>query len=95
MVDSLVCARAEEAEQELDEGREEGVDAEEEERQQAGHDHHHDRGGDRFLTGRPMDLGGLGTNLTDEFAGRSLGHDARRLGLRIEKRPADLTGRRG
>ena len=31
-------------------------------------------GGDGFLAGRPMDLGGLGADLTDEFAGGDFGH---------------------
>ena len=66
---------AEQAEQEFDDGREEGIDPEEEDRQQGGHDQHHDSGGDGFLAGRPDDLGGLGTDLIDEFAGGSLCHN--------------------
>ena len=38
------------------------------------HDHHHDRGGDGFLAGRPVDLAGLDADLTDEFAGGDFGH---------------------
>ena len=51
-----------------------GVDAEEEEGEDQGHDHHHDAGGDGFLAGRPVDLAGLDTDLTDEFAGGGFGH---------------------
>src|SRR5690242_3676996 len=86
---------AEEAEQIFDDGREEGVDAEEEEgSEQERHDHHHDAGGDGFLAGRPVDLAGLDTDLTDEFAGGDFRHFCS-AHLRIEKRPADLSGRRG
>ena len=66
--------RAQEAQQEFDQRREEGVDAEEEESEDQGHDDDHDRGCDGFLAGRPVDLRGLGADLTDEFAGGSLGH---------------------
>jgi hypothetical protein len=38
-----------EAQQIFDRAREDRVDSEEEESEQAGHDHHHDRGRDRFL----------------------------------------------
>ena len=65
---------AQQAEQELDDGAEEGIDAEEEEREDERHDQHHDRGGDGFLAGRPDDLAGLGTDLTDEFAGGCFRH---------------------
>src|SRR4029079_11351795 len=64
----------EEAQQEADRGREEGVDPEEEEGEHHRQDDHHDRGRDRFLAARPVDLRGLGADLTDEFAGGSLGH---------------------
>src|SRR5206468_3466449 len=64
----------EEAQQFPDDGRESGVDAEEEESEDQGHDHHHDRGRDRFLARRPVDLAGLGADLTDEFAGGDFGH---------------------
>src|SRR5919112_4326817 len=85
---------AEQAQQIFDDGRKEGVDAEEEEGERQRHDDHHDRGRDRFLAGRPVDLAGLGADLTDEFAGGGFGHFAVAR-LRIEKRPADLSGRRG
>src|SRR3954453_24049266 len=88
--------RAQEAQQEFDQRREEGVDAEEEESEDQGHDDDHDRGRDGFLSGRPVDLGGLGADLTDEFAGGSLGHvllarftDIKRL--RGRDWPAELT----
>ncbi len=42
-----------------------------------------------------MDLGGLGADLTDEFAGGDFGHLLACFSLRIEKRPAGLSGRRG
>src|SRR2546430_2586809 len=84
-----------ETEEEADEEVEDPVGAGEEEREQHGHDDHHDRGGDRLLARRPVDLGGLGADLTDEFAGGGSGHVLPILVLRIEKRPADLSGRRG
>ena len=59
----------------LDDQREEAVDPEEEEAEQAGHDQHHDAGGDRLLAGRPGDLAGLGPDLPEEFAGIDSGHD--------------------
>ena len=62
------------AEQELDHARESSIDAEEKEGEQKRHDDHHDARRDRFLAGRPVDLRGLGADLTDEFAGGSLGH---------------------
>ena len=46
-------------------------------------------GGDRLLAGRPMDLGGLDADLTDEFAGGDFGHCAVAR-FQKEKRPADL-----
>src|SRR6185436_20181883 len=65
----------EQAEQELDQRREEGVDAEEEDGEQGGHDHDHDRGGDGFLAGRPVDaLDRLDAYLPHEFAGGDFGH---------------------
>lgn len=80
---------AQEAQKLADDRREEGVRAEEEEGEQAGHDHHHDRGRHRLLAGRPDHLRGLGTDLPDEFAGGSLGHFCSLLlELGIEKRPA-------
>src|SRR5690348_11284635 len=86
---------AEEAQQLSDRGREGGVDAEEEDGEQAGHNDDHDRGGDRFLAARPDDLRGLCADLGDELAGGDFCHCQLLLELRIEKRPADLSGRRG
>src|SRR5205085_278923 len=56
-----------------------------------------DRGGDRLLAGRPVDaLNRFEADLTHEFAGGDFGHvSASLLLFRIEKRPADLSGRRG
>src|SRR4029079_7500592 len=64
----------EEAQQLLDDGRKDGVDAEEEEGEEEGHDHHHDAGRHGLLARRPMDLAGLDADLTDEFAGGGFGH---------------------
>ena len=62
---------AEQAEQKFDERREERVDAEEEEGEQLVMITTMIAGRDGFLAGRPVDLGGLGADLTDEFAGGS------------------------
>src|SRR3954447_21795484 len=82
----------EQAEEEADCGREESVDAEEEQSEHGGHDHHHDCGGDGLLAGRPVDsLDRFQADLADEFAGGGFGHvSVRFMLLRIEKRP---TGR--
>src|SRR5687768_13235049 len=76
------------AEEELDDRAEDAVDAEEEHRQQRRHDHHHDRRGHGFLAGRPDDLGGLGADLPDEFAGGNFRHLGAALVRAIEKRSA-------
>src|SRR5919112_6409500 len=78
---------AEQAQQIFDDGRKEGVDAEEEEGERQRHDDHHDRGRDRFLAGRPVDLRGLGADLTDEFAGGGFGHVLSMLASRYKKAP--------
>src|SRR3954471_11402746 len=62
-------ALAQQAEQAVDDRAERAVDAEEEDREQAGHDHHHDRGHHRLLPGRPDDLGRFRADLPEEFAG--------------------------
>lgn len=70
----LACARhlsrrAEEAEQELDDGAERRIGGEEEEGEHAGHDQHHDRRAGRFLTVRPHHLGdAFAFDLADELA---------------------------
>src|SRR5947209_17564196 len=86
-----------ETEEVADEEVEDPVGAGEEDRERHGHDDHHDRGGDGFLARRPVDLRGFRADLTDEFAGGSSGHvfACSLLVLQIEKRPADLSGRRG
>src|SRR3989337_1016442 len=61
-------------EQELDDGREERIDPEEEDGEHGRHDQHHDRGGDGFLARRPDDLGRFRADLTDELAGGSFRH---------------------
>lgn len=63
-----------EAEQEPDDSRENRIDAEEEDRKEAGHDQHHDRGRHGFLARRPVNLGGFGADLADEFPGGDFGH---------------------
>jgi hypothetical protein len=76
---------AEEAQQISHQAREERVGAEEEQSEDDGHDQHHDRGGDRLLAARPVDLAGLDADLTDEFAGGDFGHSwVRSLGFRID-----------
>src|SRR5438045_4007498 len=85
---------SEQAQQKFDDAREERVDSEKEESEDDGHDHHHDPGRHRLLAGRPVDLAGLDADLTDEFAGGDFGHFLL-AHFWIEKRPADLSGRRG
>src|SRR5437870_182592 len=85
---------SEQAQQIFDNAREERVDSEKEESEDDGHDHHHDPGRHRLLAGRPVDLAGLDADLTDEFAGGDFGHFLL-AHFWIEKRPADLSGRRG
>src|SRR4029079_5893475 len=58
-----------------------------------GHDQHHDRRADGFAPGRPDDLRRFVAHLPDEFAWGCLRHCFARL--RIEKRPAGQSGRRG
>src|SRR5438270_4711554 len=84
---------AEEAQQLVDECREKGVGAGEEEGEDQGHDDDHDRGRHRFLARRPVDAGGLDADLPDEFAGGDSCHCSVSL-LRIEKGSADPSGRR-
>src|SRR4249919_2942956 len=76
---------AEEAQQELDDGVEQGIDAEEENGEHGGHDHDHDGRGDGFLAARPDDLAGLCADLTDVFAGGGFRHFLSLLDLQIEK----------
>ena len=88
---------AHEAEQIFDERREDRVGAEEEDREDRGHDDDHDRGRNRLLAGRPMDaLNRFQAHLPYEFAGGDSRHCFVRFFLsRIEKRPADLMGPAG
>ncbi len=82
----MTLARAQKAQQMIDEGVEDGVDAEEEEGKRHRHDQHHDRGRDRLFAGRPDDLCGFSADLTDEFAGGNFRHVSELLlKLRIEK----------
>src|SRR3954447_14809075 len=63
------------AEQEPDCGREESVDAEEEQSEHRGHNHHHELAGEGLLAGRPVDsLDRSRGYLADEFAGGGFGH---------------------
>src|SRR3990170_6947952 len=70
----IIQSVAELPEQELDDGREERIDPEEEDGEHGRHDQHHDRGGDGFLARRPDDLGRFRADLTDELAGGSFRH---------------------
>src|SRR5438270_1067301 len=83
-------ALAEQAQQFPDEGRKGAVDAEEEEGEDQGHDHHHDARGEGFLARRPVDPAGFDADLTDEFAG---GHFGQWIHLpdrkRLRRRGAD------
>src|SRR6476619_2512510 len=79
------CGSAQEAEQIFDDGRKEGVGAEEEKSEDQRHDDDHDAGRDCFLAGRPVNLAGLDTDLTDEFSGGNFRHDFRFARFWIEK----------
>ena len=68
---AIDCLRASgEREKEADDGAEERIDTEEEERKDQHQDADEDRGLDRLLTGRPDDLARLCLDLIEEFAGR-------------------------
>src|SRR5215472_3339007 len=85
----LALCLTDEAQQIFDRGREESVDSEEEEREQQRHDEDHDPGRDGLLAGRPVDLGGLGADLPDEFAWGDFRH------LPASSRVADRKSPRG
>src|SRR3982751_6789739 len=74
----------EEAQQELDDLVENGVDAEEEDGEQRGHDDDHDAGRHRFLAGRPDDLARFVPDLAEELRGGGFRHLVSLLGFRIE-----------
>ena len=65
---NLVCTLAEQAEQELDDGAERRVDAEEEDGEQRRHDHDHHRRHQSLPPRRPDDLGRFGPDLPQELA---------------------------
>jgi predicted acyl esterase len=68
-VPNIFFARAEEAEQELDDGAEQRIGREEEESEKAGHEQHHDRGAEGFLAARPHDpRDAFELHLADEFS---------------------------
>src|SRR5688572_8690881 len=92
----LCLSLAEEAQQELDDGVEQRVDAEEEDGEHDRHDQHHDCGSDGLLARRPNDLGAFGADLTEIFAGGGFRHFASLCTLADRKRlrgpigPAEL-----
>src|ERR1700754_3654388 len=84
---------AEEAQQPANDRAKERINGEKEDGEDHGHDQHHDRGAEGLAPGRPDDLRRFVAHLPDKFAWGCLRHCSARL--RIEKRPADLCGRRG